>query len=226
MKYIFLDSGIPQTMTTAIAERGYKVILLPPSDVLDTPVCCHPDMLCINLSGRMLMQKDYYETNRSYFHNLPIITTDEPMGKKYPSDILLNALCVGETVYGRKEISNVIKRSRSRHIEVRQGYTRCSTLLLENAAVTADKTIAKALRADGMEILEIVPGNIRLDGYDCGFIGGASAVIEREVLFFGNIDTHPDGKAIKAFIKSKGYEPTSLSDEPLYDHGGAVTLQY
>jgi len=211
-------------MVKHFEDRGLTVVLLPSYTLLDTPVSCHPDMLCAKVNSRVLMHSGYFETYSSHFCTFPIDTTDEPMGKKYPSDILLNALTVGDTVYGRKEISSVIKSAHSRFVEVKQGYARCSTLLLGNAAVTADKTIAKALRSDGIDVLTVISGHIALDGYDCGFIGGASAVVGNEVLFYGDLTSHPDCDAITEFLKRHGFSAVSLGTEKLYDYGGAVLL--
>ena len=55
-----------------------------------------------------------------------------------------------------------------------------------------------------------------------GFIGGASAVVGREVLFFGALARHPDAERIARFLAACGYTPVSLSDQPLTDFGGCV----
>ena len=100
-------------------------------------------MLCAVVNGRMLLEKCYYEENRNLFEGLTVEVTDETFEKKYPHDILLNALNVNGTVYGHEMVSNKIKQSANRFVTTKQGYARCSTLLLKeaNAAVTADPTI-------------------------------------------------------------------------------------
>jgi len=222
MRYILLDSRIPESFISEFERRGYTPILLPPCDRLDRPVASHPDMLCAAVNGHLLIERQYHEERRSLFKGLSVELTEETFEKKYPRDILLNALNVNGTVYGHEKVSEKIKRSANRFVRIKQGYARCSTLLIGNAALTADTTIAKALTADGMDVMKITPGHIRLEGYDYGFIGGASAVVGNEVLFFGNIERHPDHAAIVAFITSHGYTPVSLSGDELYDYGGAV----
>ncbi len=224
MKFIFLDCRMPSEMVEKIESRGLCAKLLPLFEMLDVPVASHPDMLVNLADGRILVHRLYHDANRELFYGLPITLTDEPMGKKYPSDILLNGLKVGRTVYGRREISRYLTESSERFVKVKQGYTRCSTLMLEAAAVTADSGIAAALRADGIDVLTITPGSIRLDGYDCGFIGGASTVVEREVLFFGDVASHPDGEKIADFCEFHGYKAVSLGDSPLYDYGGGLVF--
>ena len=222
-----LDSRIPPAFAEQFAARGLSVLLLPPFRVLDEPVCCHPDMLAAVLGGRLLLPGRYYAEHAGLFAAFDPLVTDEPMGAGYPADILLNALCIGGSVYGRPEISVLLKesvRETGGFVPVRQGYARCSVLVLEaaNAAVTADRGLSRALSAHGIEVLDISPGSIALPGYDCGFIGGASAVVGREVLFFGSLDTHPDSGKITRFVTAHGYTPVSLPGLPLTDFGGCV----
>jgi len=225
MKYILLDCRMPHRIVFEFEKRGLVPILLPPYEKFDTPVSSHPDMLAAPVNGRLLMHRGYYEEHRELFGKLNIIATDEKTDKKYPSDILLNALEVNGTVYGRDEISKYIKEAANRFVKVKQGYARCSVLLLRNGAVTADVTLHRALSNDGMNVLKITPGHIALDGYDCGFIGGASAVVGDEVIFFGDITKHPDGERIIKFVSDCGYGTVCASDAPLYDYGGAVIAE-
>ena len=60
---------------------------------------------------------------------------------------------------------------------------------------------------------------MRLDGYDTGFIGGASGADDDAVYFCGDVSHHPDADAIKAFCQKHGKECVSLSDEELTDVG-------
>ena len=80
------------------------------------------------------------------------------------------------------------------------------------------------MREHGCNVLLIQPGHIALPGYDCGFIGGASFVYENKVIFFGNIEKHPDYTEISAFIDEAGYETVYEKNTPLTDLGGAVVL--
>ena len=74
--------------------------------------------------------------------------------------------------------------------------------------------------------MQITPGEILLNGYGYGFIGGASAVLEREraVLFFGNVYKHPDGEKIVRFCEGKGYRVYYDKDTPLTDCGGVKII--
>lgn len=149
-------------------------------------------------------------------------------GSTYPDDV---GLCVCQTedyvIYNPKTISiEVIPHLRGTKIPVNQGYARCSTCAVShNSIITADTAIAKAATAAGMDALMIRPGYIQLDGYDYGFIGGATIKISDSVIAFtGTLDHHPDQNNILAFLKKHGHTPVFLTKDPIFDIGGAVAL--
>ncbi|MBR7082213.1 MAG: hypothetical protein IKI49_05895, partial [Oscillospiraceae bacterium] len=91
-------------------------------------------------------------------------------------------------------------------INVRQGYTRCSCVVVDDSAlITSDSGVAAALsgRRD-LEVLKIREGFVALDGFEYGFLGGASGRIGRDVIFNGDLSDHPDGEIIRDFIESRG----------------------
>ena len=77
---------------------------------------------------------------------------------------------------------------------------------------------------ENARVLLIEKGHIELPGFDYGFIGGASFVYEDKVIFFGNIERHPDFENIKDFIEATEYELIYNNSIPLTDIGGAVIL--
>ena len=112
-----------------------------------------------------------------------------------------------------------------RIIDVKQGYARCSVCLLgTKGAITADGGIGAVLRKLDVEVLEIQSGGIELCGYNYGFIGGASLVVDKTAVFFGNVEDHPDGKKILDFVRSKGFEAEYPGSFPLTDFGSAVIV--
>lgn len=109
------------------------------------------------------------------------------MFREYPGDILFDALAVNGRVYGKKGfVSRYILRENEVLVPVRQGYARCSVAMLsERCAVTSDRGLASVLSEDGISVLLIRSGYIRLDGYNTGFIGGAGGRLRgRSLLFF------------------------------------------
>ncbi len=221
MKKLFISSQTPNSIRSMLCGMGFSLVYLPKDPSLPEPVSSHADMLIFE----NIMQKDYYNRHRELFDGYDMILTDEKFGKEYPKDILLNCFAVGDTLFGRLEsLSAKLKKLYLKQVNLRQGYPKCSTLLFGNNVITADKGIADTLTQHGLSVLLITPGHISLPGYDYGFIGGASFVYENKIVFFGNIEKHPDYNEIKDFITAAGYELIYDITTTLRDIGGAVIL--
>lgn len=236
MKYVILDKRIPKKALAALKARGFFPFLLPPFGRLAAPVASHPDMLMF-FGNRIFCNREYFEEAGNIISAisktlcLPIELGDEKISSKYPNDIAYNSLSVGSFIFGKLDylapnISEYANRAGLTAVDVRQGYAKCSVCRVsESAIITSDKSIEKAALALGLDVLLIKSGHVALDGYDCGFIGGATGDDGENVYFCGNIDLHPDAEKMKAFCEAHGKTPISLSDEPLYDVGTMFFFQ-
>ena len=75
-------------------------------------------------------------------------------------------------------------------------------------------------------MLLIRPGWIKLPGYNTGFLGGSCGKLSPDKLAFtGQLSSHPDGKAIRAFLEQRGVAAVELSHGPLVDTGGILPLK-
>ncbi len=198
-----------------LAARGYHILPTKSVDIFHRPERLHVDMQLLKIEDRLFTLNDCLQ----------------PLGRNYPDNVRLNCLYFGNRLYAKLSAADesVLAFCRERNIElinVRQGYTRCSTLVIaENAVVTADKTIEKALRRSGAEVLLIEAGDIRLEGFSYGFIGGAGFADNGVTYFFGDITKHPDYGRIEAFCR-KHHSKIEIvcKKEPLTDIGGVVIL--
>ena len=134
---------------------------------------------------------------------------------------------MSQTLYGRTDkLSSLLTDYASEKIFVKQGYTRCSVCKInDNAIITADKSIADEALVRGADVLLISAGNILLNGYDYGFIGGASVTYRNKIFFFGNIEKHPDYLKMCDFAEKYSVKLISLSNLPLCDIGGGVIYE-
>ncbi len=236
MKYVILDERIPKKALAALKDRGFLPFLLPASDQLAAPVASHPDMLMF-FGDRIFCNREYFEAATGVLSaisevlGLPLELGNEKISEKYPSDIAYNALAVGSFVFGKLEylapsVLKYAEQTALTTVDVKQGYAKCSVCKVsENAIITADPSIEKAALAHGLDVLLIRSGHIALNGYDCGFIGGASGEDRENVYFCGDLELHPDAEVIKSFCKKHSKTAVSLSDEPLYDVGTMFFFQ-
>lgn len=152
--------------------------------------------------------------------------------KKYPGDVAINLAYTGSYAIGRLDsleprlIELIGRRGDLKIISVNQGYANCSICqVTDGAVITGDPGLSKTLRGHGLEVLEISPGHIGLDGMDYGFIGGASCDLGQErVGFFGDLASHPDGESIRSFIEDHGKEAISLGSGRLRDYGSGIVF--
>ena len=109
-------------------------------------------------------------------------------------------------------------------IHVKQGYTRCSLLPVDDQSfITSDTGIAKTLADYDTDVLLIRPGHILLPGFDYGFIGGSLLLAGRRLLVInGNIETHPDHKKIATFLEDRDIDLYYSKDSPLMDIGSIL----
>ena len=226
-KALFISSEMPFEIEEILSFLGYGCVRLPKFDALDEPVASHPDMLFYRLgSGRLLCDGRYFMQNRELFapYDDKLTFSARELGADYPRDVLFDALRVGGTVIGRLDaIADEILADAMGTVNVKQGYARCSCLLAENVAVTADKGISARLAERGVDTLVIPSSGIMLPGYAEGFIGGASFYDAKSgtVVFFGDPSGFPE---MLDFLSERGISVRYPKGSPLTDYGSALSL--
>ncbi len=215
---LILSSRAARRHRLELERLGCELTLLEPLVGLNAVVADHPDTLVFE--GRELLSAVELDVPHLRAATLP--------RGGYPTDVTLNALRLGDCLFGRlkslaPELIELSESENLRLVDVKQGYARCSVLPLESSAVTADRALAKALIREGFDVLELEPGHIALEGCGYGFIGGASAVDSknRRVIFYGSLDSHPSGREIRDFCRKCGFDVTELDGE-LTDFGGGI----
>ncbi len=215
MKTLFMSDLYP-CFCEELIKRGYNIIPTENIEVFHKPEQRHADMQLLMIENTVFTLKN----------------CRKKIGKSYPENIPLNCLYFGNRLYGKlsavdKTVLDYCMENQIETVNVNQGYTRCSTLVIsENAAITADKSIEKALRNHGADVLLISAGNIRLEGFDYGFIGGAGFTDDGKTYFFGDVSKHPYYEKIMEFCKKHNSIIEILcSYEPLTDIGGVVIIE-
>ena len=226
--YLLCNENLPGAVISGLEEK-FILVPLPQNGALPLPVSRHPDMLVFAAGGTLVTDGEYYEKNRALLDSLgaDILVSCESVGNEYPRDVLFNAFAAGDTLFANLNyVSERVKGLFQKQVNVRQGYAACSTCRVDDGHfITSDTGIAAAAERAGISVLPICEGNIGIDGYSHGFIGGASFSYGENVYFFGSTKFHPDHRKIKDFIESAGKSCVFLSDSPLFDYGGAVILK-
>ena len=220
-----------------IFEKATQIptISVAPFEDLDAPVNMHPDMLFFVIDKTVFCYNKYYLNNESLFDKIKkegydIVRVKKECKREYPNDISLNVLKMGKTLFGKKthvapEILKYAEKNGYSFINVNQGYASCATLVLnDDNAITADVSLKKAIENVGKKALLISGGGISLPGYNCGFTGGASVVIDKNVYFFGDVNFLQDYEIIDEKITSLNMKTFSITTGGVYDFGGAKLI--
>ena len=214
------------------SRYGIEFLYCGENSAISEPVKFHADMLAYYAgNGKIFISQN----EQSLFKELSdrhinAEYIDEELRAPYPYDVALNCACVGKTLMCGKTASKKViafaRENKKEVFEVRQGYTRCSICVVnEKSIITADLSIYKKCSEKGMEVLLIKPGYIELPGYDTGFIGGACAKINKNLLlFFGDLSCHPEQKEIREFCYKRNVEIETLQGN-LTDIGGIVSIK-
>ena len=231
MKNVIVDYRIQDEEKHYLISNGYNLLICPPSNLLYEAVCGHPDMLLHILDNSIIVHRDMSSKFVQDLNALEyeIYKSDLALHSKYPYDICLNALSINNLFIHSINFTdpNLLSLAKDKKfISVKQGYTKCSTCIVNNhAIITSDVSIAKALILEGIDILLLPPGDILLPGLDYGFIGGATGLIEDNVLaFYGHLDHHLYGKEIIKFLNKHRVEPVFLRNGKLIDRGSIFRI--
>ena len=228
---ILASKYIAQELASA---TGLEVVPLQPYKMLDSPVSSHADMLFFILDNTVFCYGDYIiENNLSELieeAGYNIVHVSGKCERKYPNDISLNVLAMGRTLfchskYTAKEILDYAQENGYKIVDVKQGYAACSTLVIdEDTAITTDSSIALAIKNENKRVLLINGEDILLPGYNCGFIGGASGKIGREVWLFGDAEALKYKDKIISLLDEKNCKIKAVSSGRVYDFGGFKTI--
>ena len=213
---------------------GYKLIYTECVDGFISYEQNHADMQCICVEDTIFVLKNCCKLRKlleNYTSN--IVTTKNIADGEYPNNILLNAKIIGKNLVGKIDNldSTLIHFCTARGyklINVKQGYSGCSILkVTENAVITTDNSIYRALSNTDIDVLKISQNGISLFGAkrgEQGLIGGASTNLGDSILFFGDITKHENYAEIKNFCKERNISIEYIDDLELTDRGGGILL--
>ena len=212
-------------------KNNIEVLPVNHNDYIDPAIALHADISALHLGGnKIIVDKTQTGLIKELCkYGMQVYTTQNEIAGEYPSDIALNFAISGSSVIGNFKYADENlsdKLTDKRRINVRQGYCKCSVLIInESAIITDDESIHKKVSECGIDSLLISKGDILLPGHSYGFIGGASFKLSRDtIVFCGDIKKHKDYTSIISFAEKYGCHVISTDDDVLRDIGGIVSL--
>ncbi len=216
----------------AIEPYGVRLLGCPSNHQIDTRLSSHIDLSVFHIGENKFLLSNAASEGKFAAElrklGAEIIVSERKLAPGYPNDAAFCALSVGGKVFhnaklAADEISQVFT---DRLFHVNQGYAKCAVCpVTENTVICSDPGLIKAMRGQGIEVLEIAAGFIKLEGFNEGFIGGAAFKIAKgKLAFTGNLDGHPDKTRITDFLLKHEVSPVFLTDKPIFDIGSVIPI--
>ncbi len=222
---ILINKNVP-TEILGFLEKKDELRLLPDLKKISDSTKRHTDLGCIKVGGKIICCPELY----GYLSDIPTTVKGEKDPEDgYPADVLYNAVQVGESLIGLKNALDKKVTEAAEELKIvgtKQGYAKCNVVCVsDRAIITEDENIKKAAEKAGISVLLIKKGYVFLDGYAHGFIGGASVLTDKELLFTGDISKHPDFGKIVSFCSEQGVKTDFTDSFPLTDVGSPLFIQ-
>ncbi|WP_125152752.1 DUF6873 family GME fold protein [Clostridium rectalis] len=232
MPISFVDYRINKNEEANLKKLGVEIIKCPPCKQLYQAICGHPDMILHIINNKKIIvnkdiDKNFISKLNSF--NIDVILSKNSLKIKYPYDIILNAVSMDYLFFHYINYTDpnlLLQLNNKKQISVKQGYTKCSTAIINSKAIiTSDKSIDAAMKKENIDSLLLPPGDILLPGFDYGFIGGCCGMVtEKEMAFYGNLNYYKYGKEVLNFLYKYNVKPIFLSDGKLIDRGSILTI--
>ena len=233
--HCFVDYRISKEELLNLSKLNMNPILIPKCNEVYEAINGHPDIQLNILKNKSLtqiiVQKNISQSLKEVFkiNNIKYIVSKKSLSNTYPADIILNSLILENYFIHNLKYSDeeLLKSQNSKvHINVPQGYTKCSVLpVRDNALITSDKGIFESLKDYDFDILLLPPRDILLPSLNYGFIGGVGGMISNDKMaFFGDLDSYKWGNEIKKFLFKYDVSPVSLRKGKLIDRGSLLIL--
>lgn len=237
-KYAIVNYKLSDKEIRRLDEIG---IIVYPSDRAQTytAVDSHPDLQLHSISNKIFIYKNASEGLYNFiskYSNKEIIKCNYEILESYPNNIGLNAISyknifLHNTNHTANELLDYVKSNNYKIVNVKQGYTGCtSSLIGEKFLLTNDKKISTKGIELKLKTLYLESGDIRLESFPYGFIGGATKFVKidnRNILIsFGSMKRYKHFNLINDFFNKNNFkiEYYNLNDNELEDCGSMVFI--
>lgn len=217
-----------------IKENNIDVIKTKKCDDIQEQVNGHPDMVLSPIDNNTVVVApnvyDYYH-KALIPYGIKVIRGGKTLSRNYPDDVAYNVARIGKFAIHNVKYTDVVLKHYLQNagiefINVNQGYTKCSTTAIsDKKAITSDIAIKNRLQEIGIECLYIEPKVVHLEGFDYGFIGGATGVLTPDIFMLtGKILDENIEHILYEFVQQEGLKIALGSNNKLTDLGTIIVL--
>ncbi len=233
---LIIGAKYRDALNDPLEKQGINVLYLPDNPNVDERLCGHADLSVMHLGEHTIALAKYLKgsafAEKLKKMGFKIIFSDVQQSEVYPYDAGLNmCVCGNKLIYNPKSADAKIVEYLTNEkgmikLPVKQGYSKCSVCVVKDGAIiTSDEGIHERAVANGIDPLIISPGNIALEGFGYGFIGGATFKLDKKTLAItGHLNEHPDKQKILNFLSLHNIELVYITKNMAFDIGSAIQL--
>lgn len=239
MKYLIIDERMRDIEKQTLQRLGYELIEIKKSTKIYSEISSHVDIFACKVKNKIIAEKHVYDILKNKLKKYIIIQGNSVIQNVYPKDINYNVCIVGNKAihnfkYTDSQIVQELKKNNFELINVKQGYSNCSIVVIdENSIILNDKGLYNSLKDSGLNILflDYMP-DIKLlnekGNYSemNGFIGGAIARIDDNIVVFGDLNKVDNKSYIRKFIEKKNLNIIDFSGLDVIDYGGIIEVKF
>jgi len=233
-RYVIIDYRASEEIQNYLKKLNIGPIKSIKCNELHEPVDGHPDMVIFPIDFKTFVAApNVYDYYRNVLGSLGIkvIKGGKTLSRNYPEDIAYNVARIGRyALHNTKHTDQVLKyyleEAGIQFIHVNQGYTKCSIApVSDNKALTSDFLIHEKLISYNIDCMYIDPKVVYLKGYNNGFIGGCTGLINEKIfLSTGKIFDENISVSLREFIQSSGYIYDEASKQQITDLGTLIPI--
>lgn len=237
MKYLIIDERMRDIEKQTLQRLGYELIEIKKSTKIYSEISSHVDIFACKVKNKIIAEKHVYDILKNKLKKYIIIQGNSVIQNVYPKDINYNVCIVGNKAihnfkYTDSQIVQELKKNNFELINVKQGYSNCSIAVIdENSIILNDKGLYNSLNDSGLNILfldympdiKLLNENGKYSEMN-GFIGGAIARIDDNIIVFGDLNKVDNKSYIRKFIEKKNLNIIDFSGLDVIDYGGIIEV--
>ena len=237
MKYLIIDERMRDIEKQTLQRLGYELIEIKKSTKIYSEISSHVDIFACKVKNKIIAEKHVYDILKNKLKKYIIIQGNSVIQNVYPKDINYNVCIVGNKAihnfkYTDSKIVQELKKNNFELINVKQGYSNCSIAVIdENSIILNDKGLYNNLKDSGLDILfldympdiKLLNENGKYSEMN-GFIGGAIARIDDNIVVFGDLNKVDNKSYIRKIIEKKNLNIIDFSGLDVIDYGGIIEV--
>ena len=237
MKYLIIDERMRDIEKQTLQRLGYELIEIKKSTKIYSEISSHVDIFACKVKNKIIAEKYVYDILKNKLKKYIIIQGNSVIQNVYPKDINYNVCIVGNKAihnfkYTDSQIVQELKKNNFELINVKQGYSNCSIAVIdENSIILNDKGLYNSLNDSGLNILfldympdiKLLNENGKYSEMN-GFIGGAIARIDDNIVVFGDLNKVDNKSYIRKIIEKKNLNIIDFSGLDVIDYGGIIEV--